>query len=148
MDSTDEDLVSALRKDGRASLATLAATLELSRATIRARLERLLARGDILGFTAVLKSDTQTAPVRGLMMILIEGRGTERVIRQLGAMPAVESVHTTNGKWDLIVEIGTESLVEFDEILRRIRLLDGVASSETNLLLASRKLGRPGTGGP
>ncbi len=63
-------------------------------------------------------------------------------------MPAVESVHTTNGKWDLIVEIGTESLVEFDEILRRIRLLDGVASSETNLLLASRKLGRPGTGGP
>ncbi len=81
MDSTDEDLVSALRKDGRASLATLAATLGLSRATIRARLERLLARGDILGFTAVLKSDTQTAPVRGLMMILIEGRSWARCLR-------------------------------------------------------------------
>jgi DNA-binding Lrp family transcriptional regulator len=144
MDITDQNLIAALRKDGRAGISTLSADLGLSRATVRARLERLIESGEVLGFTAVLRSDAAYAPVRGLMMILIEGRGTERVIRQLDAMRAVDAVHTTNGKWDLIVEIGAESLVELDEILRRIRLLDGVATSETNLLLATRKLSRPG----
>jgi DNA-binding Lrp family transcriptional regulator len=142
MDSVDQRLVTALRKDARASISTLAADLGLTRTTIRTRLDRLLARGEIIGFTAVLRGDVAHAPVRGLMMIAIEGRGTERVIRQLDAMVAVDALHTTNGKWDLIVELSAESLEQLDGILRKIRLLDGVATSETNLLLATRKMVR------
>jgi DNA-binding Lrp family transcriptional regulator len=48
-------------------------------------------------------------------------------------------VHSTNGRWDLIVEIGTPTLVEFDKVLSRIRRLDGVNSSETSLLLSTQK---------
>jgi DNA-binding Lrp family transcriptional regulator len=142
MDSIDQRLVTALRKDARASISTLAVDLGLTRTTIRTRLDRLLERGEIIGFTAVLRSDVAHAPVRGLMMIAIEGRGTERVIRQLDAMLAVDALHTTNGNWDLIVELSAESLEELDGILRKIRLLDGVATSETNLLLATRKMVR------
>lgn len=142
MDKTDENLIRALRHNGRATLSELAADLKVTRATIRTRLDRLQNAGEIVGFTAILKSDAHHAPVRGLMMIAIEGRGTERVIRQLTAFPAVEALHTTNGKWDLIAEIGAESLERLDGILRDIRLLDGVATSETNLLLSTRKLAR------
>lgn len=105
-------------------------------------MEALQSSGEILGYSVVLKSDAQSAPVRGLMMIAIEGRGSERVIRQLSGMPAVEALHTTNGKWDLIAELNAESLEELDGTLRQIRLLEGVATSETNLLLASRKSAR------
>ncbi len=142
MDKIDQKLAAALRKNGRAGISTLAADLGVSRATIKTRLDRLLRTGEIVGFTAVLKGDAAHTPVRGLMMIAIEGRGTERVIRQLSAMLAVEALHTTNGKWDLIVELGAESLEQLDGILRQIRLLDGVARSETDLLLATRKLSR------
>jgi len=142
MDKIDEKLVAALRQDGRAAISTLAAQISLSRATIRNRISALTEAGDILGFTVVLKGDAARAPVRGLMMIAIEGRGTERVIRQLAALPSVEALHTTNGKWDLIVEISAQSLEELDGILRNIRLLDGIATSETNLLLATRKLAK------
>lgn len=154
MDETDQRLIAALRKDGRAPISTLAATLGLSRATVRQRLDRLRQSGEIVGFTVVLRRDTAHAPVRGLMMIAIEGRGTERVIRQLSAMVAVEALHTTNGKWDVIVELGADSLEQLDGILRAIRLLDGVATSETNLLLATRKQlraaapGQPGVQSP
>jgi len=48
-------------------------------------------------------------------------------------------VHSTNGKWDLIVEISAASLAELDEVLRQIRNQDGVVTSETNLLLSSRR---------
>ncbi len=120
----------------------LAQDLDLSRTTVKARLDRLIASGEIIGFTTVLREDAAHAPVRGQMMIAIAGRGTERVIRQLSAMAAVDALHTTNGKWDLIAELSAESLESLDGILRQIRLLDGIATSETNLLLATRKMAR------
>lgn len=139
MDETDNALIAALRHDARASLSDLSARLGLSRATVRARIDKLIARGDILGFTVVLKGDVQTDAVRGLMMIGIEGRGTERIIRQLQGMAEVRQVHSTNGRWDVIVEIGTDTLEAFDAVLFQIRRLDGVVASETSLLLSTRK---------
>ena len=102
-------------------------------------MERLMRNGEIVGFTVVLKNDVFETPVRGLMLIAIEGRGTEKVISRLSGIAEVTAVHTTNGKWDLIVELGSETLADFDDVLRRVRLIDGIASSETNLLLASRR---------
>ena len=139
MDKTDEKLIAALRHDSRASLSQLAGKLNLSRSTVRSRIERLVSRGDIVGFTVTMKQDVLSDPIRGLMMIGIEGRGAERIIRQLQGYAEVRAVHSTNGRWDVIVELGTETLEQLDEVLARIRRLDGVATSETNLLLKTRK---------
>ncbi len=139
MDKVDERLISALRHDARASLSDLAAQLNLSRTTVRSRIERLQTRGDILGFTVVLKEDVLRDPVRGLMLIGIEGRGTNRIVRQLQGLSEVRAIHTTNGRWDLIVELGTETLEDFDAALAKVRLIEGVTTSETNLLLATKK---------
>jgi DNA-binding Lrp family transcriptional regulator len=139
MDDTDARLISALRHDARASLSDLSIQLGLSRTTVRTRIEKLQSRGEIIGFSVVLREDTLRDPVRGLMMIGIEGRGTERIIRQLQGMTEVRAVHSTNGQWDVIVEIGTDTLETFDAVLFRIRRLDGVMSSETSLLLSTRK---------
>jgi DNA-binding Lrp family transcriptional regulator len=139
MDKTDQKLIAALRHDARASLSDLALLLGVSRTTIRGRIERLRQRGDILGFSVVLKEDALRDPVRGLMMIGIEGRGTDRIIRQLQGFSEVRAVHSTNGRWDVIAEIGTHTLESFDAVLSKIRRLDGVATSETSLLLATRK---------
>lgn len=141
MDKTDNALIAALRHDARASLKELSARLGVSRATVRARIEKLRARGDILGFTVVLREDTLRDPVRGLMMISIEGGGTERIIRTLQGMAELRAVHSTNGRWDIIVEIGTDTLESFDAVLFRIRRLGGVVASETSLLLSTRKSG-------
>lgn len=143
MDMTDRHLLSALRRDGRATLSDLAATLGISRATVRARIEKLEARGVIRGYTVQTAQDLIGAPVRGLMMLAVTGPGAERVMHRLAGNPAVRQVHSTNGKWDLIVEIGTETLTDFDRVLFEIRRIDGVESSETSLLLNTRKGSRP-----
>lgn len=142
MDEVDQRLVAELRRDGRASLSDLADRLHLSRATVRARMERLTERGDIAGFTVLTRADVTAAPVRGLMLIGIEGKGGERLMARLAGLPSVQAVHSTNGRWDLIVELGTQTLQELDETLHRIRSLDGVTTSETNLLLSTRMAGR------
>lgn len=137
MDTTDQRLVTLLRHDGRRSLSDLAEELGLTRTTVRARLERLRQSGEIVGFTVILRADAVELPVRGIMMIEVEGHAADRVINALNGFPEVSAVHTTNGKWDLIAELGTSDLIAFDQILRRIRLIPGITASETSLLLAT-----------
>lgn len=137
MDTTDQRLVTLLRHDGRRSLSDLAEELGLTRTTVRARLERLRQSGEIVGFTVILRADAVELPVRGIMMIEVEGHAADRVIGALNGFSEVSAVHTTNGKWDLIAELGTSDLIAFDQILRRIRLISGITASETSLLLAT-----------
>lgn len=139
LDDTDQRLLAALRRDGRAAVSDLAAQLGLSRATVRTRIERLVARGEISGFTVLTRADVSAAPVRGLMMLTVEGRATERVVSRLLGLPAVQAVHTTNGQWDLIAELGARSLPDLDETILHIRRIEGVQRTETNLQLSSRR---------
>ena len=141
MDETDERLIAALRHDARAAVSDLAASLNMSRTTVRARIAKLQARGEIIGFSVVTRADVARDPVRGMMMIEIAGRGAEKIIRQLGVMTEVRAVHSTNGRWDVIVEIGTRTLEQFGAVLVRVRKLEGIVSSETSLFLTTRKVG-------
>ena len=142
MDDVDQRLLSELRRDGRASLSDLATRLGISRATVRSRMERMTAGGEIAGYTVLTRSDVSAAPVRGMMLVRVEGRNSNKILARLTGIPAVQAVHSTNGAWSLIAELGAQSLVELDEVINRIRDIEGVVHSETNLLLSTRKAGR------
>jgi DNA-binding Lrp family transcriptional regulator len=137
MDDLDQRLLVLLRHNGRRSISDLAVALGVSRATVRARIERMERQGDIVGYTVILRADAVSLPVRGITLIEVEGRAADRVVDALGGVAEVTAVHTTNGKWDLVAELGAQSLTELDAVLRRIRLIPGVTASETNLLLAT-----------
>ncbi|ALV30320.1 Lrp/AsnC family transcriptional regulator [Pannonibacter sp. Q-1] len=142
MDDTDLALIAALRADGRRSISDLALDLKLSRATVRARLSRLVESGEIQGFTAVLRNEGQDLPIRAMMMLAIEGKRADAVIRRLSGMPEARSIHTTNGRWDLVIELATPDLASFDAALHRIRLIEGVSATETSLMLSAVKTWR------
>ena len=137
MDDLDQRLLVLLRHNGRRSISDLAVELSVSRATVRARIERMERQGDIVGYTVILRADAVSLPVRGITLIEVEGRAADRVVDALAGVAEVTAVHTTNGKWDLVAELGAQSLTELDAVLRRIRLIPGVTASETNLLLAT-----------
>lgn len=137
MKTLDERLITLLRHNARRSISDLASELGTSRATVRSRIDKLERNGSIIGYTVILRADAVDSTVRGIMMIEIEGRVTDRVIAVLGALPEVSSIHTTNGRWDLILELGSPTLTDFDAVLRRIRLVPGITASETSLLLAT-----------
>jgi DNA-binding Lrp family transcriptional regulator len=139
MDELDNHLIAALKRNGRASLSELASLLNVTRSTVRVRLDRLVQGGEIAGFTILTRSDVRPDAVRGLMMLEIAGRGAENIMKQLQRMSQVQAVHSTNGTWDLIAEIGTKTLEQFDQVLFAIRRMDGVTRSETNLLLSTRR---------
>lgn len=142
MDELDSKLIAALRRDGRMSISDLAVLLGVTRTTVRTRLAQLEQSDEIQGFTVLTRADGGHSPVRGLMMLAIEGRGTDKVIKRLHGMPEIEVVYTTNGGWDLIAMIGTDTLEDLDKALFAIRRIEGVTRSETNLLLSTRRVKR------
>ncbi|MEC8484686.1 MAG: Lrp/AsnC family transcriptional regulator, partial [Pseudomonadota bacterium] len=136
-DSLDSALIAELRKDGRASISQLASQLNVSRATVQNRLDRLTQSGAILGFTIRVHEELEQDTVRAIMMIEVAGRSTSQVIQKLRGIPELIKLHTTNGAWDLVAELQTTSLGEFDRVLRRVREVEGILNSETSILLSS-----------
>lgn len=140
VDELDQRLIALLRADSRTPAASLAKTLKVSRGTVQNRIERLLSRGVLQGFTIKTRPDLDASRVRAIMTIAIEGERSGAVIRALKGFPEVSAVHTTNGRWDLVAELDVETLQAFSAALDRVRQIEGIAATETSILLATQKL--------
>jgi DNA-binding Lrp family transcriptional regulator len=141
MDDLDRDLLSALRHNARTPISSIAAATGASRATVAARIDRLVANGTITAFTIRTGHETRSAGVRAIVMIEVLGRMADRVADQLRGLPQVRALHSTNGRWDFIAELEDRDLASFDETLRRVRLIDGINTTESNILLKTSKTG-------
>lgn len=139
MDDLDQKLLSYLRRDARLPIASLAHAMGVARATVKSRIDRLVSIGAIKSFTIETGGDFRHASVRALVQVEIQGRMADHVGQQLLRIAEVQTVHSTNGRWDLVAELEASDLRSFDEVLRRIRLIDGVNLTESNILLSSRK---------
>jgi DNA-binding Lrp family transcriptional regulator len=137
MDDLDHRLVALLRIDARTPIATLAKTLKVSRGTVQNRIDRMIRDGDIAGFTVRARRPADDQGVRAIMAVAIEGERSAAVVKALRGLPEVDAIHTTNGRWDLVVELSVASLPAFSAALDAIRQIDGIASTETSLLLST-----------
>ena len=140
MDALDTELVALLRDDARLPVAALAQKLRVARATVQNRITRLERDGVIVGYTLRLRPGAEAHRIRAIMSIAVGGNRADEVLRQLRGNPAVGALHTTNGRWDLLAEIRADTLEAFDRVLGAIRLIDGITSTETSILLTTHKL--------
>ena len=124
MDDLDRRLIALLRHDARMPVSSLAPRLGVSRATVRARIDRLLETGTIQGFTLAM-GRAPGSGVRAIMMIEVEGRAAETVFQRLKGFPEVLALHATNGRWDIVAELESPDLASFDDLLRQVRQIDG-----------------------
>ncbi|HTL21491.1 MAG TPA: Lrp/AsnC family transcriptional regulator [Steroidobacteraceae bacterium] len=139
MDDIDRQLIGLLRNDARASVASLAKTLGVSRGTVQNRMARLAANGTVVGYTVRLKPDVEEQRIRAFMTGAVEGNQLDAVIKALRGEPAVTALYSTNGRWDIVAELRADTLESFDRVLARIRLIEGISQTETSLLLSTFK---------
>ena len=137
MDDTDRDLIALLRKDARTNVATLAAKLGVSRGTVTNRLRKLEDQHVIVGYGVRLRPDAEPDRIRAWMGVRVEGNQTRAVMASLLGEPGVTALHDTNGRWDLLAELQAGSNAELSAVLERVRLIKGIANTETSILLAT-----------
>src|SRR5438876_9563207 len=119
MDEIDRKLVALLRTDARTPVASLAKTLKVSRGTVQNRIDRMMARGEILGFTLKMGPEAEAGRVRAIMAIAVEGERSGGVLEALRAFPEVEAVHMTYGRWEYLADRYIEHMGDFS---RRLEL--------------------------
>lgn len=139
MDELDRRLLALLRLNARESAASLAKKLTVSRGTVQNRIARMQQDGAIQAFTVRTRPEFEANRVRAVMCIAIEGERSAKVAKALRGFPDVEKIYTTNGRWDLVVELETDTLATFSGTLDQIRTIEGIGSTETSILLAELK---------
>ena len=140
MNDTDSQILGLLQDNARISITEIATKLRISRNTVQKRIEYLETSGVITGYTVRIKPGTEKNSIRAWMNIMVEGTKTSAVVKELRIDPAVHTLHSTNGKWDLLVELKSDSLENFDRILERIRNISGIYNTETSILLSTYKV--------
>ena len=139
MNNIDHIILGLLKDNARMSITDLALKARVSRATVQKRIEYMEASGTITGYTVRFRPNTEKNVIRAWMNIMVEGTKAQAVIRELRLESAVQRLHTTNGKWDILVELQSDTLENFDKVLERIRNISGIYNSETSILLSTYK---------
>ncbi|HYD59638.1 MAG TPA: Lrp/AsnC family transcriptional regulator [Noviherbaspirillum sp.] len=139
MNDTDRHLLALLRDDARMSVTELAKKLRVSRATVQNRIAKLEESGVIAGYTVRVKPEAEAHRIRAWMGIAVEGNSAPAVIQALRVEPGVHTLHTTNGRWDIVAELRADNLELFDRLLGRIRRIEGIGNTETSILLSTHK---------
>jgi DNA-binding Lrp family transcriptional regulator len=136
LDELDRRLIELLRADGRMPAVTLARRLGVARGTVQNRIDRLLQSGVLLGFSVRLRSDAETGLIRALTSLEIRSGDPKAVLSALKRIPEARRIHSTNGRWDMVVEVNAGDLASLDRAIGDIRAIRGVSHSETSILLS------------
>ncbi len=134
----DERMIALLRQDARQSVAELARQMNVSRTAAQARLERLERNGIIDGYTVRLSSKFNRNRVRALVMIKSPPRGRGRVEKALGQIPALVTLHSISGHYDLAAEISAPAVEDLDAVIDQIGELEGVADTLSSVILSTK----------
>lgn len=134
----DQALISLLRENARASTAELARKLGVSRTTVQSRIDRLEARGVIAGYGVRLSPDYEQGLVRAHVLLTVTPKLADTVVRNLKALPAVRTLHSVSGSFDMIVVVESLSIADLDGLLDRIGAMEGVERTLSSIILSTR----------
>lgn len=137
IDSLDRRLIALLRGQSRLPIAVLARELGINRSTVTARIEGLTRSGVIEAFTIRLSDEIDRDAIRAITLVRSDPQYGQDVVRELRGFPEVDQLHSTLGTWDLVAQLRTSTMAEFDATLERIRAITGVRDTETSLLMNS-----------
>ncbi|MCC1492502.1 Lrp/AsnC family transcriptional regulator [Cognatishimia sp. F0-27] len=137
IDETDRALVALLAENARLPVSDLARRLGLARTTVQARLDRLETQGVIAGYT-LKRGAALRPPLRATVLVALEPRAAPAVLSRLKSMPAVETVHTTSGRVDLLITLSAQDTEALDATLDKIGEAEGVRSSESLIHLSTK----------
>lgn len=138
LSASDQQLLTVLRENARASTAEIARRLKLSRTTVQSRIERLEREGVIGGYTVRVNDAAERGYIRAHIMITVLPKQMASVVEALHAMPEVRTLHSVSGPFDLIAMGVVPTVSEMDELTDRIGALDGVERTTSSIILSAK----------
>jgi Lrp/AsnC family transcriptional regulator, regulator for asnA, asnC and gidA len=137
LDDVSKAIIEQLQQDGRRPYATIGRAVGLSEAAVRQRVQRLLDAG-VMQIVAVTDPMQLGFPRQAMVGVRTSG-DLETTSDQVAEIAAVDYVVITAGSFDLLAEVVARNDDHLMEILKEIRAVPGVTSTETFVYLKLRK---------
>ena len=135
LDDIDRAILRELAADGRLSMRALAERVSVSRSSVYARVERMVADGVITGFGARIDPVRTGLGTAAYVLISIEQHGWREVTARLREVPYIQHLAFVGGDVDMVVLVRTPDNVSLrDVVLARIHAVEGVRSTRTWLI--------------
>jgi DNA-binding Lrp family transcriptional regulator len=149
IDAIDQQIISFLVADGRASYRQIGQSVGLSAPAVKRRVDRLLDDGVITGFTARVSPDALGWRAQALVAVTYAGNVTPaRIRRILEPIPQVVAAYTVSGDADVLVHVRAADMADFEQALERLRATDAVARTESTIVLSTLLDRTTGTDAP
>src|SRR5581483_3880768 len=136
LDGLDVRLIKSLAEQPRASVVDLSRKLGVARGTVQARLDKLLQRGVITGFSPDLDIESLGYDVTSFTTLEIAQGRLADVVEHLRAVPEVLEVHSVTGSGDLLCRIVARTNAHLQEVISRILEVQGIGRTQTVIALA------------
>ena len=134
----EQQLLSILRPNARASISDLARVLNLSRSTVQNRMTKLEESGVIKGYAVQYGSEYQDNLVSSHVSIKVKQKLTAKTNAELRQVSEVSELYAISGEYDLIAIVQAESLEQLSQILDNIGNLDGVERTNSSVILETK----------
>tara|TARA_Y100000590_G_scaffold48079_1_gene50968 strand:- start:1510 stop:1962 length:453 start_codon:yes stop_codon:yes gene_type:complete len=141
LDPLDNQIIDILKKDGRASNASIARELDLTEGTVRRRLKRILDE-DYVHVTVLMDAGKMGYVSEALVGVQVDPDKVDEVARHIADLSEVGWVALTTGTYDVFAWTALPSPEELGVFLRtRIGTIPGVRRTETFVNLSVMKRG-------
>ena len=143
MDSIDQQVLSCLLSDARATYAEIGDAVGLSAPAVKRRVDRLRATGAIRGFTALVDPDALGWTTEAYVEIFCKGTVAPEALRaSLEAVPEVVGACTVSGGADALVHMLASDIKQLERAIERVRDEPNVDHTQSVIVL-SRLIDRP-----
>ena len=137
IDDLDARLLRELDAAPRVGVLELSRRLGVARATVQARLDRLVSRGVIATFAPTLDPVALGFQVTAFATLEIrQGRGAE-VLDHLQQIPEVLEVHTITGQGDMLCRLVARSNADLQDVLNRVTEFEEIVRTSTVIALSN-----------
>jgi len=139
LDETDRKILRALQEDARASFKNIGKSIGVSEATVFVRVKKLQERGVLRGFKAIVDPQSVGKTLTAIMLIRAQPRSLVGMLDALRRMEEISEIYDVTGQYYSILKIRTNSTEHLSKIIDQIGLIDGVAGTETIIVLRTVK---------
>lgn len=138
LDDVDIALLRQLMQWPKAGMREYARTLELARATIQTRLDRLHELGVITDWAPQISARNLGFPVMAFTHIHLRQGSLDLVAQRLTAISHVVEAHSTTGEADMFCRIVARDHPDLESVIQQIIAIEGVVRTRTDIALSER----------
>ena len=138
LDGIDRQLLEALQRDSKRSLKDIGAEVGLSAPSVMERVRKLENAGIIKGYHALLDARKVGLDISAFIGVSISSppylSAFEKWVESIAQI--LECHHVTGGH-TLLLKVKTRNTEDLEKLISRIRSMEGVASTETMVVLST-----------